>query len=75
MSAANTPPELTAHMSTAFSDARVYGRLLARIAQSWLEHHMAQEIVAVAEDEGGRLPGSVTVTLLFCDLKDFSAFA
>ncbi|MGH2953623.1 MAG: adenylate/guanylate cyclase domain-containing protein [Solirubrobacterales bacterium] len=111
------PPDLAIQLS------RVYGRLLARIAQTevrlfrdyvepriraerdepeaalaaiqsaferllpladplilgvhrrWLEHELAQ--VAVREAESGlesRLPGSVDVAFLFCDLKDFTAY-
>jgi adenylate cyclase len=112
------PPDLAIQLS------RVYGRLLARIAQTevrlfrtnvepriraereepeaalaairsaferllpladplivgvhrrWLEHELAQ--VAVREAESGfesRLPGAVDVAFLFCDLKDFTAYA
>ena len=112
------PPDLTIQVS------RVYGRLLARIAQTevrlfrahvepriraeheepeaalaairsaferllpladplitgvhrrWLEHELAQ--AAIRDAESGfelRLPGTVDVALLFCDLKDFTAFA
>ncbi len=113
------PPELALQL------ARVYGRLLARIAQTalqlfrvyvaprlraehddpiastravqqamvelmpladpllvgvyrrWIEHEVAQELVGAAEVEVGErsLPGAVRVSFLFCDLKDFTAFA
>lgn len=53
----------------------VSGPLILGVHRRWLEHHMAQEMVRAAESESGHLPGSVTVTFLFCDLKDFTAFA
>jgi adenylate cyclase len=117
--AAVWPSELTMQVS------RVYGRLLARIAQTevqlfrlhverrllhetqnpldalrtvqsafgellpladdlilavhrrWLEHELGQAVVRHAEAEAGarRLPGAVRVGFLFCDLKDFTAYA
>jgi adenylate cyclase len=48
--------------------------LLTGVHRRWLEHELAQEAVMTAE-LGGDLPGSVDVTFLFCDLKDFTAFA
>ena len=53
----------------------VTGPLLLGVHRRWLEHHIAQEVVREAEGEAGGLPGSVTVCFLFCDLKDFTAFA
>ena len=53
----------------------VTGPLLLGVHRRWLEHHIAQEVVREAETEAGGLPGSVTVCFLFCDLKDFTAFA
>ena len=53
----------------------VSGPLLLGIHRRWLEHHIAQEVVRAAETEGEGLPGAVTVCFLFCDLKDFTAFA
>ncbi len=53
----------------------VTGPLLLGVHRRWLEHHIAQEVVREAESEAGEMPGSVTVCFLFCDLKDFTAFA
>ena len=53
----------------------VTGPLLLGVHRRWLEHSIAQEVVREAEGEGGGLPGSVTVCFMFCDLKDFTAFA
>ena len=53
----------------------VSGPLLLGVHRRWLEHHIAQEVVREAETEAGGLPGAVTVCFLFCDLKDFTAFA
>ena len=53
----------------------ITGPLLLGVHRRWLEHHIAQEVVREAEGEAGGLPGSVTVCFLFCDLKDFTAFA
>jgi adenylate cyclase len=53
----------------------VTGPLLLGVHRRWLEHHIAQEVVREAEEETtARLPGSVSVCFLFCDLKDFTAF-
>lgn len=42
----------------------------------WLEHDLAQAAVSEAEAEAEvPLPGAVRVGLLFCDLKDFTAYA
>lgn len=52
------------------------GPLLLGVHRRWVEHHIAQELVGVAEGEtNAGLPGTVRVSLLFCDLKDFTAFA
>jgi adenylate cyclase len=48
--------------------------LIVGVHRRWLEHELAQEAVASVE-EVGVLPGAVEVTFLFCDLKDFTAFA
>ncbi|HEY1358348.1 MAG TPA: adenylate/guanylate cyclase domain-containing protein [Thermoleophilaceae bacterium] len=48
--------------------------LIKGVHRRWLEHELAQEAVASAES-GGSLSGEVDVTFLFCDLKDFTAFA
>src|SRR3954471_11457997 len=48
--------------------------LLTGVHRRWLEHELAQEAVVTAES-GGDLTGAVDVTFLFCDLKDFTAFA
>jgi class 3 adenylate cyclase len=44
------------------------------VHRRWLEHELAQEAVTSAEHDGG-LEGAVDVSFLFCDLKDFTAFA
>jgi class 3 adenylate cyclase len=51
--------------------------LITGVHQRWLEHELAQEAVASAESgsQDGGLPGAVDVTFLFCDLKDFTAYA
>src|SRR3954451_8207567 len=48
--------------------------LLTGVHRRWLEHELAQEAVVTAESGGGPT-GAVDVTFLFCDLKDFTAFA
>jgi adenylate cyclase len=48
--------------------------LLIGVHRRWLEHELAQEAVVSAEAVG-TFPGAVDVTFLFCDLKDFTAFA
>jgi adenylate cyclase len=50
--------------------------LLTGVHRRWVEHELAQEAVIAVESEGeGSLPGAVEVAFLFCDLKDFTAFA
>jgi adenylate cyclase len=51
--------------------------LLLGVHQRWLEHELAQVAVSEAETHAGAeaLPGTVDVAFLFCDLKDFTAFA
>ena len=51
--------------------------LLLGVHRRWLEHELAQRAVSAAERTAGSagLPGSVEVTFLFCDLKDFTAYA
>ncbi len=51
--------------------------LLTGVHRRWVEHELAQEAVTSAETgaDGLGLPGAVEVTFLFCDLKDFTAFA
>jgi adenylate cyclase len=48
--------------------------LITGVHRRWVEHELAQEAVTAVEADG-RLPGSVDVTFLFCDLKDFTAYA
>lgn len=52
----------------------VSGVLLLAVHRRWLEHHLAQEAVREVE-VGGSVPGAVDVSFLFCDLKNFTAFA
>lgn len=51
--------------------------LLLGVHRRWIEHELAQRAVSVAERSAGTagLPGGVEVTFLFCDLKDFTAYA
>jgi adenylate cyclase len=51
--------------------------LLLGVHRRWVEHQIAQGAVRAAELHLGpvRLPGAVEVTFLFCDLKDFTAYA
>jgi adenylate cyclase len=48
--------------------------LITGVHRRWLEHELAQE-AAISAEGSGDLPGAVDVTFLFCDLKDFTAFA
>lgn len=52
-------------------------RLLLTVHRRWLEHELGQAAVRQAETGAGRnrLPGAVQVAFLFCDLKDFTAYA
>jgi adenylate cyclase len=47
------------------------------VHRRWIEHELAQRAVSAAELHAGvvGLPGAVEVTFLFCDLKDFTAYA
>lgn len=51
--------------------------LLIGVHRRWVEHELAQAAVTDAEGRAGGadLPGAVQVAFLFCDLKDFTAFA
>ncbi len=51
--------------------------LLLGVHRRWIEHELAQAAVSEAEALSGAraLPGAVSVAFLFCDLKDFTAFA
>jgi adenylate cyclase len=51
--------------------------VLLGVYRRWIEHELAQAAVTAAEASGGEhaLPGAVSVAFLFCDLKDFTAFA
>jgi adenylate cyclase len=50
--------------------------LLVGVHRRWFEHELAQAAVQEAETgSGARLPGAVEVAFLFCDLKDFTAYA
>ena len=51
------------------------GPLIVGVHQRMLEHELAQAAVQQVEGSGSPLPGAVDVTLLFCDLKDFTAYA
>jgi adenylate cyclase len=51
--------------------------LLVAVHRRWIEHELGQAVVREAEAGAGerRLPGTVEVAFLFCDLKDFTAYA
>jgi class 3 adenylate cyclase len=51
--------------------------LLTGVHRRWIEHEAAQLATRGAESDAGEtgLLGAVEVSLLFCDLKDFTAFA
>ena len=51
--------------------------LIVGVHRRWVEHELAQAAVREAESSmpGGDLPGAVEVAFLFCDLKDFTAYA
>jgi adenylate cyclase len=51
--------------------------LVTGVHRRWIEHELLQAAVVRAEAEVGdrQLPGAVDVTILFCDLKDFTAYA
>jgi len=51
--------------------------ILVGVHRRWVEHELAQAAIREAESEAGAgsLPGAVQVTFLFCDLKDFTAYA
>lgn len=51
--------------------------LLTGVHRRWIEHEASQIAIRRAEREAGdeALPGAVEVSILFCDLKDFTAFA
>jgi class 3 adenylate cyclase len=50
--------------------------LISGVHRRWIEHELYQVAALQAESVASdRLPGSVLVTVLFCDLKDFTAYA
>ena len=51
--------------------------MLLGVHRRRIEHEVAQAVVREAETRTpeGVLPGAIEVTFLFCDLKDFSAYA
>jgi adenylate cyclase len=51
--------------------------ILVGAHRRWLEHELGQAAVGQAEaaHAGVRLPGAVDITVAFCDLKDFTAYA
>jgi adenylate cyclase len=65
-------------VQSAFSQLRpLADRLVLTVHRRWLEHELGQAAVQAAETDAGarRLPGAVQVAFLFCDLKDFTAYA
>lgn len=51
--------------------------LLVGVHRRWIEHELGQRAVSAAEQRAGAagLPGAEEVTFLFCDIKDFTAYA
>jgi adenylate cyclase len=51
--------------------------LITGVHRRWIEHEASQIAILGAERDAGdqALPGAVEVSILFCDLKDFTAFA
>jgi adenylate cyclase len=51
--------------------------VLVGVHRRWIEHELAQAAVSEAEASSGShaLPGATSVAFLFCDLKDFTAYA
>jgi class 3 adenylate cyclase len=51
--------------------------LLAGVHRRWLEYELAQAWVSAGDSRGldAEAPGAVEIALLFCDLKDFTAYA
>lgn len=49
--------------------------LLVGVHRRWMEYELAQTAVRTGDTPELELPGAVDVTLLFCDLKDFTAYA
>jgi adenylate cyclase len=51
--------------------------MIVAVHRRWIEHELAQAAVREAElrSPGSLLPGAQQVSFLFCDLKDFTAYA
>jgi adenylate cyclase len=50
--------------------------IILGVHRRWFEHELAQAAVQEVETgSGAHLPGAVEVAFLFCDLKDFTAYA
>ena len=63
---------------SAFSElAPLAEPLLVGVYRRWMEHELRQVAVREAEGRaaGHPLPGAVEVCLMFCDIKDFTAYA
>ena len=72
-----TPEERLAATRAAFERLlSLPNPIITGVHQRWLEFELAQTAFDAAEDGGGAaLPATEEVTLLFCDLKDFTAYA
>ncbi|MGZ6727655.1 MAG: hypothetical protein ACXVEM_09440, partial [Gaiellaceae bacterium] len=73
-----SPLEALRTVQSAFTELLpLADRLLLAVHRRWVEHELGQAAVREAESEAGdrRLPGAVQVAFLFCDLKDFTAYA
>lgn len=74
--AGGSPDEQLAGLRQAFETLlSVPDPLLVGVHRRWLEYEVTQTRVRAVEEEAGALPGAVDVTFLFCDLKDFTAYA
>jgi adenylate cyclase len=76
--AADTREEQLASMREAFARmGNLPDPLLAGVHRRWIEYEVAQTAVTTAQTLAPdlELAGAVEISLLFCDLKDFTAFA
>ena len=84
----DTEPRVRHHGGDAFAQLRsvqsafaqllpLTDPLLLGVHRRWIEHELAQRSVSAAElhTSADALPGAVDVSILFCDLKDFTAYA
>ncbi len=72
-----TPAEAMATIQMALAELLpLADPLIVGIHRRWVDHELTQYAVSDAEEYApGAIPGAVDVCLLFCDLKNFTAFA